>query len=77
MRAEKLAQRHTESKSPSKDPNPGSSDPFLGREALTLPTLESEGQELPSVGLSLHLHSVAEAVPNTIEVVDLIPSSCS
>ena len=44
MRAEKLAQRHTASKSPSKDPNSGSSDPFLGREALTLPTLEGWGQ---------------------------------
>lgn len=66
MRAEKLAQRHKASKSPSKDPNPGSSDPFLGPEALTLPTLESGEQELPSLGLSLHLHSVAEAMPNTI-----------
>ena len=66
MRAEKLAQRHTASKSPSKDPNSGSSDPFLGREALTLPTLEGSGQELPSLGLSLRLHSVAEAEPSTI-----------
>lgn len=66
MRAEKLAQRHTASKSPSKDPNSGSSDPFLGREALTLLTLEGWGQELPSLGLSLRLHSVAEAAPNTI-----------
>ena len=66
MRAEKLAQRHTASKSPSKDPNSGSSDPFPGREALTLPTLEGWGQELPSLGLSLRLHSVAEAAPNTI-----------